>query len=102
MSIQYFAGGEATVQFAQQMGRFWVQSSEFAALWPLANEVTNADHFSNNELVHAAFEAMKQLSLGIFSCSNLRDMAASNGQSGKSPKDLLRNQVLTVKLCLMR
>jgi Bardet-Biedl syndrome 9 protein len=39
MSIQYFAGGEATVQFAQQMGRFWVQSSEFAALWPLANEV---------------------------------------------------------------
>jgi Bardet-Biedl syndrome 9 protein len=39
LSIQYFAGGEATVQFAKSMGRFWVQSSEFASLWPLSQEV---------------------------------------------------------------
>jgi Bardet-Biedl syndrome 9 protein len=39
LSIQYFAGGEATVQFAKSMGRFWVQSSEFASLWPLTQEV---------------------------------------------------------------
>ena len=53
MSIQYFAGGEATVQFAQQMGRFWVQSSEFAALWPLANEVSSQAALSSVEVEHA-------------------------------------------------